>query len=75
VFLQGAFFFASFYVGQEKRIVMQLFAFALSSLFMLVAKSQPAFPPGIGDVMRQLAASMCVHFWIQWSRHFLQRHE
>ena len=71
----GVLFFASFHVGQEKRIVMQLFAFALSSLFMLVAKSQPAFPPGIGDVMRQLAASMCVHFWIQWSRHFLQRHE
>ena len=71
----GYLFFASFHVGQEKRIVMQLFAFALSSFFMLVAKSQPAFPPGIGDVMRQLAASVCVHFWIQWSRHFLQRHE
>jgi len=30
---------------------MQLFACALASFFLLVAKSQPAFPPGIGDVM------------------------
>ena len=43
-------------------MVMQLFACALSSFFILVAKSQPAFPPGIDDVMRQLAFCMCERF-------------
>ena len=60
-FLQFLFFFASFHVGQETRIVMQLFAYVLSSFLMLVAKSQPAFPPGISDIMRQLAACVCVN--------------